>query len=179
MRFADSLCGGVDTILEHRAVLDRHNAVWIAKMGKPLAGQKITELREQIRGGTATYVFLVQRVGGGYQWTRCRLVDIAKSLPHDERKLVPAYYHDNNVVGQAATWFKLTGIQKAHTRDVVKLRVLSSGRPIAETLKSSMAAMFVVTSSHLPPPSVDRMPRFKDKPSLENAVLDAFEDDEE
>jgi hypothetical protein len=179
MRFADSLCGGVDTISEHRRVLDRSKAVWIAKLGKPLGGQKITELREQIRGGTATYVFLVQRLCRSYQWTRCRLADIAKSLPRDERTLVPAYYYDNNVLGQAATWFKLTDIQKAQSRHVGKLRVLSSGRPIAETLQSSMAAMFVVTSSQLPPPSVERMPRFTDRPSLEEAVLDAFEEEEE
>ena len=177
MRFADSMCGGVDTIGEHRKVIAEQGAVWIAKLGKPLAGQKISLLGEQINRGTPTYLFLVRRKGAAYEWVKARLVALNRRLPQKEACLTPSYYRPAGVMENAGTWLKVTKLMKPEPGEIAKLHVSSSGRQIIDTLKGSMAAMFLVTfgrSAHS-----SQLTSKEIKQSFEDAVLDVFEEDED
>ncbi len=179
MRFADSLFNGVNTIQEHRKVIDRRGAVWVAKVGKPLAQYKIGILREQIRQGIPTYLFLVQRLGRVYSWTRATLVELGRTVGDDQQAMIPSYYRAANIVGMAEMWFKVSDLVKAPAAQVRQLHVVSSGRPIAETLAGSMAAMFMVASGRPTSASISEpRPKKRRQSSLERAILEDFDDDD-
>ncbi len=81
MRYADSLFGGVDVVHEHEQVVRSEGAVWIGKIGRPLARKKASLLNEQIDRGIPTFLYLVQRIGGGYAWTKATLTRVERELP--------------------------------------------------------------------------------------------------
>ena len=178
VRFSDSLCGGVDTIREHMSVIEQSGAVWFAKMGRPLAGHKIDLLSDQIRRGIPTFLFLVQKAGRDYVWAQATLCAISRSLPAREHALTPPYYRDRKVNQAASIWFKVSKISRPRASQIKMLNVASSGNPISESLAGSMAAMFVVHvgagNSRQCSPSTRKTPSL----SLEEAVLDAFEEDD-
>ena len=178
VRFSDSLCGGVDTIREHMSVIEQSGAVWFAKMGRPLAGRKIDLLSDQMRRGIPTFLFLVQKAGRDYVWAQATLCAISRSLSAREQALTPPYYRDRKVNQAASIWFKVSKISRPRASQIKMLTVASSGNPISESLAGSMAAMFVVhvgaRNARQCSPSARKTPR----PSLEEAVLDMFEEDD-
>jgi len=178
VRFSDLLCGGVDTIREHMAVIEQAGAVWFAKMGRPLARYKIDLLSDQIRRGIPTFLFLVQKAGRHYVWAQATLCAISLSLPAREHALTPPYYRDRKVNQAASIWFKVSKISRPRAALIKMLNVASSGNPVSESLAGSMAAMFVVHvgAGNARPcsPSTRKTPRL----SLEEAVLDVFEEDD-
>ena len=176
MRFADSLCSGVDTIREHKRIIEAKGGVWLGKLGRPLSQHKINLLRKQIEHGATTVLYLVQRRGRQYAWTRATLADIAKSINADARRLVPEYYNEFGIRKQVSIWFKVSSLRKVASSEVRKIHVASSGRSILETLASSMAAMFMVVLGSRDQIARKVQPRHR-KVDLHQAVLDAFEED--
>lgn len=176
MRFADSLCEGIDTIEEHKQVIRQHGSVWLGKLGRPLSAHKINQLNRQINAKHATFLYLVQKRGGRYTWTQATLVGIDTSLPAGSRVKTPVYYDKFGVRKQISTWFHISSFQKASPSGLRLLHVESSGRPILETLSGSMAAIFMVTigaSKGLETHCKSRRQKF----NLHQAVLDVFEED--
>ena len=178
VRFSDSFCGGVDTIREHMLVIEQSGAVWFAKMGRPLASYRIDLLSDQMRRGIPTFLFLVQKAGRDYVWAQGTLCAISRSLPAREHALTPPYYRDRKVNQAASIWFKLSKISRPRASQIKMLNVASSRNPISESLARSMAAMFVVQvgggNARQCSPSRRKTPRL----SLEEAVLDVFEEDD-
>lgn len=177
MRFADSLFGGVDTVEEHHKVIRARGFVWMAKMGRSLASAKIEILRHQAEVGTPTYLYLVQRKMSAYSWVRGRLADIAARLPSTATKAIPSYYTTAGVIDSAGLWLKLTELHHVLDSEIEQLRVASSGRKITEILQASMAAMFMVSKS-----LSTKAIKVKDRDSkipLEDAILNAFDDDDD
>lgn len=178
MRFADSLCSGVHTIREHQRVIDRKGAVWVGKIGRPLAQHKLDILNGQIQGGTRTFLFLVQKRGREYSWTKATLSQVSRSLQAPARSLVPTYYQELGIAKSVFTWFKVKDLQEATRAEIRELRVVSSGRQITETLAGSMAAMFMVCFGGIKLNRGSR-PRGSGRTrSIHEAVLDAFEEDD-
>ena len=178
MRFSDSLCGGVDTIREHVSVIKQSGAVWFAKMGRPLAGYKIDLLSDQIRRGIPTFLFLVQKKGRDYIWAQGTLCAISRSVPARQQALTPTYYRDRKVDQAASIWFKVSKISRPRASQIKMLSVASSGNPISESLVGSMAAMFVVYVGAGNARQCSRSTRKTPKLTLEEAVLDVFEEDD-
>jgi len=144
VRYADSLFGGVDVIREHERVLRAQGAVWIGKVGRPLALPNISLLNGQTDEGVPTHLYLVQRSGQGYTWTKATLSRVERTLPADERELVPEYYAKEGITRLSRAWFKVTRLTPIDETEVRSIRVASSRNPIAETLARSMAALFIV-----------------------------------
>lgn len=178
VRFSDSLCGGVDTIYEHMSVIEQSGAVWFAKMGRPLAGHRIDLLSDQIRRGIPTFLFLVQKAGQAYVWAQGTLCAISRSLPAGERAFTPPYYRDCKVNQAASIWFKVSKISRPRASRIKLLSVASSGNPISESIRNSMAPMFVVYFGSGNVRQCSPRTLKTSRVSLEEAVLDVFEEDD-
>lgn len=140
MRFADSVLQVKDTIKEHHDIIEKHEAVWIGKLGKPLGPDSIKAVNRQVEADYTTYLFLVQKVRGEYAVYRGKVMAVAKELPEKERKLVPSYYRDKKL----SFWTKLSSIEPVSPRVLNNYHIASSSRPVLGTLKRSMAGMFVL-----------------------------------
>jgi hypothetical protein len=144
MRFSDAFMSVDDTIVEHQEVIDRHNSVWVAKVGKPLGAKHIETIRKQIKEGIPTYVYLVQRVGTEYKGYRGTLAEIQREKP-DSAKLMPAYYKRKGIDSTSQLWMKVTKLTAVPKKDgLSKLHIASSKRSVPKTLATSMAAIFVI-----------------------------------
>lgn len=144
MRFSDGFLSAEDTIARHLEILNKHGAVWIGKLGKPLGDKWISLANKQAAEGETTHLFLVQKVGANYEAHRGRVLQMAKQLPVEEAKLVPKYYAENNIIRQVSFWVKMSSLTKVKPGGLIEYRIASSGRPLPSTLRKSMAALFVI-----------------------------------
>jgi len=144
MRYSDLLHSVDDTIHLHREVLDRHGAVWVGKLGKPLARSHIAQVESQVQRGIPTYLFLVQRTAGRYEVYRGTVVEMARALPAAEGHLVPEYYEALGILAQVGFWTKVCRIERLDPGCLDALRVSTSGSAVPYSLITSMAGMFIV-----------------------------------
>lgn len=173
VRFSDSLYKGIDTIREHELVIKEKGSVWFGKVGRSLAQPKMRILNDQIERNITTYLFLVHRRKGGYGWKKATLERVALTVPRNEKSLVPAYYKKHRIDGQSSIWFKVSKISNPSQPDIQKCHVVSSNKPIGETLYKSMYAMFMVYLGTRRKQKTSSRPKI----TFEEAVLDAYEDD--
>ena len=174
VRFSDTLYEGIDTIQEHKRVIDKKGGVWFGKLGRTLARHKIDILNSQIKGKIRTYLFLVQRIEGEYRWAQAILERVADVVSRKEMTLLPPYYKQHGIVEHSSIWFKVSKLYAPSKSDIQKCYVVSSRRQIYDTLSGSMATMFMVYLG-----SRDSHRRAsRQKVSFETASHDAYEDDE-
>lgn len=145
MRFANNFLSTDDVIKEHQAVIARHKSVWIGKVGKPLGKEKIALVSWQIDEGIPSYLFLVQKVGTEYEVHRARIIEMARSLPAGQEKWMPKYYVKNNIAPRVALWTSVSGLKRFPTKGLSEWHITSSHKPVPSTLKSSMAALFLIS----------------------------------
>lgn len=145
VRYADRLHSVGNTILRHEEVIDRQGAVWFGKFGRPLAAVHISKLGAQIREDLATYVYFVERRGGGYRVHQGALLALGRELPPAEAILVPDYYTELNLHRHVGLWAKFSQITAVDESELDRWLVQSSGSRVRDVLRSSMAAMFVVS----------------------------------
>lgn len=174
VRFSDSLYKGIDTIREHDLVIKEKGTVWFGKVGRSLAQPKIRILNNQIERNVTTYLFLVHRRKGGYEWKKATLERVALTVPRNEKSVIPAYYKKHGIDEQSSVWFKVSKIGNPSKSDIQKCHVVSSNKPIGETLYKSMYAMFMVYLGTRRKQQTSSRPKM----TLEDAVLDAYEADE-
>ena len=144
MRFSDKLFAIGNVIERHAAVLERHGAVWIAKIGRPLGGTRISSINTQIAADVASYLFLYQRKLGSHELWRSELLEVRASSPSAHDPCVPSYYADCNMFAIAETWFKVESFRGVGDRELDRLVTLSSRQPIIQTLTTSTAALFII-----------------------------------
>jgi len=179
MRFADSLCSGVDTIREHQQVVDQKGSVWLGKIGRPLAQHNLDILNGQIQCRTRTLLFLVQKRGREYIWTKAVLSEVSRSVPALARTLIPAYYQELGITKLVSTWFKVESLRKATRAEILNLQVVSSGRQIGDSLASSMAAIFMVCLGGSTTNTGSKRSGSTRTFNIHEAILDAFEEDDD
>lgn len=148
MRYSDALMGVEDTIAEHAAVIQKHGAVLVGKVGKGLGLNHITKLNEQCADGRGACLFLVQNRGRpgqpDYVFHRGDLEAVALSLAPRERRFVPAYYTSRGIDRQASVWCKVTQLKQVTVASMAEYHIASSRRPVFNALTRSLAALFVL-----------------------------------
>lgn len=148
MRYSDALMGVEDTIAEHAAVIQKHGAVLVGKVGKGLGVNHITKLNDQRADGRSAYLFLVQNRGRpgqpDYIFHRGDLDAVAISLTARERRFVPAYYKSRGIDRQASLWCKVTQLKQVTVASMAEYHIASSRRPVFNALTRSLAALFVL-----------------------------------
>ena len=117
-RYSDKV-RNIDTIKEHKEILDKYGFVWWGKFGTGISINSINKMMDQINNNQPTYLYLskgckilyfsqiVEVLGfGGYKKTR----------PKDT-SAVPLYYRDEF----CSSWFKLKNIKKFPEANTGKL----------------------------------------------------------
>lgn len=126
---------GSDTVEKHRTILEKHGGAWWGQRGRHMSREVLQAFREQIAGGTPTYVYFYssERAQVTHRGT---LIDVRsarldRQTPsgglriEDEPELVPTYYR-----GQiAATWLKLGSLEASDSEILQSLRTGSEVRP--------------------------------------------------
>jgi MoxR-like ATPase len=115
------------TIEHHRAVAEEHDAVWWGRRGSEsatgLAAQWLSKLKQQLREGSTTYVFLH---GWASTW-RTELLAVSTEAP-DEPELIPSYYDPDT---HHTLWVKLQGFEQVDPAEIMEKFVLAqSGAPV-------------------------------------------------
>lgn len=146
IRFSDDLHSVGDTIGEHRDVLDRVGAVWLGKFGKTLAVRHVDAINMQIDAERPSYLYLIRKCqrSGGYDAFRGDIRAISRDETDVERSLVPRYYDRLNLWPLVGVWIKLSSLEDIDPVDLQRVCVLRSNMPLAESLRLSMAGMFIV-----------------------------------
>jgi len=144
VRFSDSLLRDRDTISEHNHVIKREGAVWFGKMGATVAQRHIDVLNNQVQEGVPTFVYLVKGNRRKSTIYRGSLAVASKSLPKEEKHLIPTYYADLDIPKYVRFWVKLTEIVPIEFSDLQKMQVASSVLPIRETLFKSSSGHFIL-----------------------------------
>jgi len=141
VRYGDLHAPREGTVACHRAILDKHGYVWMAKLGRTLGVSRIATIDAQARSGAPTYVFLVKKEAQRYWVTACRVERCVDALTATEALHVPDYYRMTWGVG---AWFKVVEMHDLPSAVLQRLIVISSARPASEVLPTSMAGAFAV-----------------------------------
>lgn len=146
IRFSDDLYGIGDMIGEHAAVLSKEGAVWIGKFGKALAASRVDAINEQVANDTTSYFYLVRkrRESSGYDAFRGTVVRMTRDPEEVDSSLVPKYYDNLDLWGQVGVWVKLSELTPLPADGLLDLLVQRSRAPVTESLKTSVAGMFIV-----------------------------------
>lgn len=152
IRFSDDLYSIGDTIGRHREILARSGAVWLGKFGKPLAAKRIELINEQVAAETPSYLYLVRKRprSAGYDSFRGGILKMSRDEDDVEQKLVPGYYDRLNLWGLVGFWVKLSTLDPLPPDGLKHLRVLRSNMPLTDSLRSSVAGMFIVGRQNHP-----------------------------
>lgn len=116
----------------------------MGKLGRPLGRDNIATINRQCSEQKSTYLYLVQRVGNQFSAYCGTILQVSYTLPKNEKHLVPDYYDERQILKMVGFWIKISGIKTLKADRFNKLYIASSRMPVQETLKHSMAALFVV-----------------------------------
>ena len=148
IRFSNSLLKTGDTIDEHNKVVEQKGAVWFGKMGSTVSQKHIDVLNEQIEKGVPTYLYLVKGNRRKSTFYKAELIYASKSLPDEEKDLVPTYYQELDIPRFVKFWAKIGTITPADPADLRQLKVASSVFPISETLAKSSSGHFIICEAN-------------------------------
>ena len=132
LRFSDK--NNINTILEHKKILDEKGYVWYGKIGiTPLKRYFDERLKDN-----STLILLTQP--GNYYIAEC----VEYKLDKPKKGEYPIYYDSVEFSGFLFTsWYKLTSITKVSNKDVLENIVIkSSGNYLRSSLQGSMSPMF-------------------------------------
>jgi hypothetical protein len=143
IKFSDTLTS-VDTVREHKVVLNETGYVWFGKLGSTLGKQNIKKLNGQIASGKVTYVFLIQKKGSEYQVSRGTVKEVSLNIPCDEDDHVPTYYEKQHILEQVNLWINLSRLVNVGVKGLSKYHTASSGKKEKSSIFKSMASMFIL-----------------------------------
>lgn len=92
LRASESQADGLDTVAEHRLALKAHGSVVWAKIGKPIADQRVSELNAQIDAGDATHAYLL--ASSPTRLFRANVTRINQGLASIDQEAVPEPYRE-------------------------------------------------------------------------------------
>src|SRR4051812_9194379 len=91
------------TVRLHQDVIDRCGAVWFGKLGKSLGEPWVRQIGTQVQQGSATFLYLVTRLGSDLDICRGEIEQLSYSAPRDALR-IPAYYETLGLKKQVSFW---------------------------------------------------------------------------
>lgn len=144
IRFSDRLLENKGTIEEHQKVIDEAGAVWFGKMGQPISQNAIDKLNKQVEEGIPTFIYLVKGNRRKPNAYISNLVLASKTIPEEEKDLIPPYYKELEILRFIKFWVKVTNLHEIDLKDLTKMGVASSVYPLLETLVKSSSGHFYI-----------------------------------
>lgn len=155
LRYSDKI-SKVDTIAEHKSVLETESSVWMGKFGVGM-GKKFADLaKEQIAQDLKTYLYLMN---GCVYTHKATISDVRigysskTGVLTSDNKLTPKYYQNT----PCTVWFKLTSIEEITQNDIDNLWLFNS--PGAHPSKAGMRGLIYLTER-----CEENTPKVKKKP---------------
>mgnify|MGYP001184702573 CR=1 FL=1 len=144
IRFSNRLLEERETIEEHQKVIEKEGAVWFGKMGQPISQNAIDKLNKQVEDNIPTFIYLVK--GNRRQPTAfiSDLIIASKTIPEDEKNLIPSYYQELEIIRFIKFWAKIKNVHQIDNSELNKISVASSVYPLQETLYKSSSGHFYV-----------------------------------
>ena len=110
--------------------------VWFSRPGCKLAENNREKLNQQALLGIKTYLYFVLK---NSEMVRAEIIEIAKTKPEDLEQQSQA-----SAALETNFWIKLSGLKTISKVELKSLRVVSTGMPIEDSLKSATSSIFVV-----------------------------------
>ena len=127
------------TIKAHNDLIKENKFVWMGKFGKRIAEAVLDKIRDQIKKGKNSYIFLVQRYAGDYKVYAGLIEDATNEQARIDSDKVPEYYA--NKKWMVKTWFKISKFIPLNSDVLNVIDGKSSHLPIIKSLGKSMAGM--------------------------------------
>ncbi len=134
LRFAENIAPSCGTIKAHQKMIDDKGWVWYGKFGSAISLNR----KKIILDNKEPKVLLIHSGSTDRYWAY--LEDISSDVPPLDEW--PSYYH--HLASKIHAWLKITKIVPAAGNVMSKCIVVSSGRCLSETSKSSMSPYFFI-----------------------------------
>jgi hypothetical protein len=137
VRYSDTVMGNqVDTIGEHNKIIEQTGAVYVGKFGKSM-GKKSFEIF--CTNDSRIKLILVKRTpNNNYMAYQAGIESAQKKRPRPS--FIPPYLRKKTDIN---CWFQITGpLKLIPQKNLNKWVTKSSGRPLIETLHTSMSGLF-------------------------------------
>lgn len=146
LRYSDKITK-VDTLFEHKKIIEEHGAVWFGKFGAGASMKIISAAKDAIDSKKDCILYLIK----GRKYTvKAKIVDIFGSSLIDagvfcpDVNLVPSYYRKN----KCSLWFKITEMESLCDDEVRSLRLYNS--PSLPPNLNGMRGLIYVTDDVIP-----------------------------
>ena len=161
LRYSDKI-SRVDTIAEHKSVLETQGSVWMGKFGIGM-GKKFADIaKEQISKNLNSYLYLMN---GSVYTHKALLSDVRigysskTGVLTSDNKLTPKYYQKT----PCTVWFKLKSIEEITKNDIENLWLYNC--PGSQPSKAGMRGLIYITER-----CEENMPITKNKPKNQSSL---------
>ena len=136
-----------ETITAHREMIAKKGRALLGKTGKAIGPMFHKDIEKQLASGVRTFLFLTTREGwnGPYVTYRCALCRVSSKVEAGKGILIPAYYAFDTA--DVKTWFEIASMERLSREEMDRIFVLSSGRSIMSSIKSTAAVFRVGVSA--------------------------------
>ena len=135
-----------DTIVEHNAIQKEDSLVNLTKFGKKMSQEKENILKEQIKEGRETFLFLVYKEKNKFKFFRSKIHKLVGVLEGDEDLIdirSPTYYKEISM--KKGVNFILS--EPLQPMDKVELYMDKTNKPIEQVLSECRTALLFVRQS--------------------------------
>lgn len=129
----------IDLIAEHDSISRKLGSVFFGRVGRGLAKEKISLLRDAIRGLQKPMLYVIRKGDLEYEFHRTEILGIWGQDYHPDSDYCPAYYRE--LYDSITLWIEIRGFERIDKDGMLSLRLASTGRPILELLGSQASLM--------------------------------------
>ena len=131
-----------DVIEPHREIAQRERTVFFGKIGRTFGDEKRRLLEESLGARVGNQLVLVGPVQQRLQFFSAELHSILAPGEYPLPLQVPDYYR--HFIGEVTTWFEIGPPRRVSEKEVGRLRLVSNGEPLVETLLRCRTTMMLV-----------------------------------
>ena len=138
--------GPLPTIVKtHAAIIEKVGSVWFGVRGR-IKEERYLHIWKQLSDSQPTFIFLVQLEKGQTTLFRGVVTEISDHVPSGEQAMVPPYYSENEILKFMRFWMKVSAFSKLNVTQFNRLKLSSSGLPVARIIGRNMCSTMWVDS---------------------------------
>jgi len=129
----------IDLIAEHDAISRKLGSVLFGRVGRGLAKEKISLLRDAIQECQKPKLYLIRKSESEYEFYRSEIIGIWGQGHQPDIDHCPAYYSE--LYETITLWIEIRCFERIDEAGMMSLRLASTRRPILELLGSQASLM--------------------------------------
>jgi hypothetical protein len=135
----------IDLVVEHDAISRNRGSVLFGRVGRGLAKEKISLLRDAIDSHQKPSMYLIRKSEFEYEFFRSEIIGIWGPGYKPDMSCCPAYYSD--LYNDITLWIEIRAFEKIQKDGMLAIRLMSTGRPILDLLASQASLMLAESVS--------------------------------